>query len=620
MSVRPSKPFLALCLILVGMTAVALAATSPWQLTPTPSPGERSQLRGIDALSTDEAWTVGWTETLDASLSLALRWNGTSWTQVPTPSPSLYSGPGGTAVFLEDVKIISSDDVWAVGSYQTVHKGDGFPGFQAFTLHWDGTRWSHVEAPQTPVGSTGGRLRGVDALSSGDVWAVGTRPGADGRVREYGLVLRWDGTRWVELPPTPPITKGDHQLYRVSALAPDQVWIAGGYSPDTGGSETGRYVNRWTGSGWEVHTNIPMHGLESYLEDIVAIAPDDVWAVGYTNLDGYSSEPYIVHYDGAGWQLVRPAFDHEHGWLMGITALAADDIWAAGTYSDADGLQRPLLLHYDGTSWTEVPADPNGPENAWFRNITAYRDAEGSPQAWAAGGRDAIDTHAQRLREGGTPPPPPPTVLRSVTFNPVSLTGGKPSTGTVTLNAPAPAGGLKVILASADTAVATIPASVTVEQGSLSKTFTVTTKPVRTATTLGLSASIPGETRTGSLTVLPPVLTKLSLNMTNFAGGCRTATGRITLDGKAPAGGLSIVLANTNPAANVPAKITVPAGYNTATFTVTTSAVSSLQTGTVTATLDGVSKPVTLNLRPIGVPSWPSPPIRSPVLAPSPAP
>ncbi len=351
-----------------------------------------------------------------------------------------------------------------------------------------------------------------------------------------------------------------------------------------------------------------MLGYESYVEDIVAIAPDDVWIVGKANLGGYY-EPYFAHYDGASWQLVRGPAPHRSAWLLGVTAFASDDIWAAGAYAEADGVQRPLLMHYDGTAWTEEPADPNGPAHGWFRNITAYLDElapDTEQQAWAVGSRDSIAPHAQRLGTGGTlppPPPPPTTVLKSVTFNPASILGGQPATGTVTLNSAAPAGGLKVVLASANTAVATVPASVTVPQGASAINFAVTTKPVRLATSVGITASLPGETKSGALTVLPPALTKVSLSVANLAGGCKTPLGRVTLDGKAPAGGLTLALATTNPAAGVPAQVIVPAGYNTATFPVSTTAVTSTQTGTVTATLDGVSKAATLTVRPVGLAS-----------------
>src|SRR6266404_7304875 len=59
-------------------------------------------------------------------------------------------------------------------------------------------------------------------------------------------------------------------------------------------------------------------------------------------------------------------------------------------------------------------------------------------------------------------PPSGPATLSSLTLNSTSVNGGSPSPGSVTLSAPAPNGGALVSLASSNTAVATVPASVTI--------------------------------------------------------------------------------------------------------------------------------------------------------------
>src|SRR3989449_9192045 len=68
--------------------------------------------------------------------------------------------------------------------------------------------------------------------------------------------------------------------------------------------------------------------------------------------------------------------------------------------------------------------------------------------------------------------PAPAATLSSVSLNPVSVTSGSTSIGTVTLSAAAPAGGAVVTLSSSDATVATVPASVTVPAGSTRATFT----------------------------------------------------------------------------------------------------------------------------------------------------
>jgi hypothetical protein len=98
-----------------------------------------------------------------------------------------------------------------------------------------------------------------------------------------------------------------------------------------------------------------------------------------------------------------------------------------------------------------------------------------------------------------------------------------------------------------------------------------------------------------------PALSALTLAPATFAGGCQTSTGKVTLTAPAPAGGAVVTITNTNPAASMPASVTVPAGATTAKLTITGVAVTSNQTGTVTATYGGASKSATLTVRPIGV-------------------
>jgi hypothetical protein len=101
-----------------------------------------------------------------------------------------------------------------------------------------------------------------------------------------------------------------------------------------------------------------------------------------------------------------------------------------------------------------------------------------------------------------TPAPPPPPTLASLTLNPTSVIGGlQSSTGTVTLSAPAPAGGAQVILSSNNSA-ASVPFSVFVPAGATSATFTVNTSIVLFSTSATISASYNGTTRTVGLTVL----------------------------------------------------------------------------------------------------------------------
>jgi hypothetical protein len=101
------------------------------------------------------------------------------------------------------------------------------------------------------------------------------------------------------------------------------------------------------------------------------------------------------------------------------------------------------------------------------------------------------------------PDQPPPASLSSLALNPASVVGGNTSQGTVTLTAAAPSAGAVVALSSGNTAVATVPASVTVPGGATSASFTVTSKVVTASAPVTLGATYSSVTRSATLTVNP---------------------------------------------------------------------------------------------------------------------
>ncbi len=91
--------------------------------------------------------------------------------------------------------------------------------------------------------------------------------------------------------------------------------------------------------------------------------------------------------------------------------------------------------------------------------------------------------------------------LSSLTLNPTSVKGGNTSQATVTLSGPAPSGGAVITLSSSNTSAATVPASVTVSAGQTGRTFTVSTQRRSSTTTVNISATYGGVTKTAGLTV-----------------------------------------------------------------------------------------------------------------------
>lgn len=195
-----------------------------------------------------------------------------------------------------------------------------------------------------------------------------------------------------------------------------------------------------------------------------------------------------------------------------------------------------------------------------------------------------------------------PATLATLTLAPTTVTGGDPATGTVTLNKPAPPSGAVVTLSSADTSVATVPASVTVAAGQTSATFTITTFPVAADSPVRIDATLDSITKSATLRVVPAVPVALTFNPNPVKGGLPT-TGTVTLTGPAPTGGVTVTLSSASSVVVVPGSVTVAAGQTSADFAVTTSAVSDTTDVVVTATANGGSVSGTLSVFGIGVAS-----------------
>src|SRR5215469_10071998 len=145
-------------------------------------------LSSVAATSASNAWAVG---DLGNGKTLIVRWNGTAWKQVSSPSPASGSTLSGVAV-------TSAANAWAVGDINSAAK--------ALIVRWNGTAWNQV-SNSIPTGSL---LSGVAATSASNAWAVGI----------FGpntLIVRWNGTAWKQVPSPSP--EGNASLNAVAATS-----------------------------------------------------------------------------------------------------------------------------------------------------------------------------------------------------------------------------------------------------------------------------------------------------------------------------------------------------------------------------------------------------------------
>ena len=334
-----------------------------------------NQLLSVAALSENDVWAVGWAQDPAGppyvKRTLIQHFDGNTWNIVPSPNP-----PNDTQSELHAISGVSSNDVWAVGAS---HNGS-FPS-RTLIEHWNGTEWTIVPSPNPD--DQVNELRGITALSTNDVWAVGYSFGTQAESNIDTLILHWDGVSWKEVA-SPNVLGVANELFGITAISSNDIW-AGGYA---GGAPLSLH---WNGIAW---SSVPVsmdRGLGSeWLTAVSGSASNDVWAVGmgrgiFTN----RAFATLRHWDGAHWtQKVcraasssNPPMDYEGGgpdaYFTGIAAAANNDVWAVGVRGSG-----PMILHWDGQAWTTVTHPRAFPNTAILRAVTT--SSQGS--AWSVGG------------------------------------------------------------------------------------------------------------------------------------------------------------------------------------------------------------------------------------------
>ncbi len=148
-----------------------------------------------------------------------------------------------------------------------------------------------------------------------------------------------------------------------------------------------------------------------------------------------------------------------------------------------------------------------------------------------------------------------PPSLAVLGCDPHQVTGGHPVTCKAWLDAPAPTK-VTIALASSNTAVATVPSSVSLDAGQKIAPFTVATKEAGAAgsagTQVAISASYAGKTKTSTINVVQaPLLTELRFDPPGVRSG-NVSIGRVRLSAPAPSGGAHVKLTSANPGVAFP--------------------------------------------------------------------
>ena len=234
---------------------------SPPQATVNPagSPTTSVSLRGVSCSSGDACTAVGtYIDGEDAYVSLAERWNGTSWEVQTTPNPT-----GSVGSFLYAVSCHGAAECTAVGYYEKTSGGSHYP----FAERWNGTTWA-VETVPIPSKGENIELAAVSCGSSAQCLAVGSyRTGTPSKRK--ALAETWNGTAW-KVDTTAKLPTEDEQasFEGVSCAEASQCAVVG-VALGTSLGEVA-LAQRLAGTTWSIETvPAPEHSLELALARIL---------------------------------------------------------------------------------------------------------------------------------------------------------------------------------------------------------------------------------------------------------------------------------------------------------------------------------------------------------------
>jgi hypothetical protein len=351
---------------LVSLPAAA-SAKCGWKIDSSPNPSTYNSLKFVAGSSTSDVWAVGTSQSASgATATLGLHWNGKSWTTTATQNP-------GVSNQLRGVADVSPTDAWAVG-VQFFSSG----GNQGLIEQWTGAAWKVVASP-TKSGEYI-YLNAVTAIAANDVWAAGGEFTASGT--QAPATMHFNGTKWT-IVPIPAVGAYGSTLVQIVGTSPTDAWAIGDSWTSSQHNDFVTLAEHWNGKKWVVVKTPNTTGIDNVFNSGVALAPDDVWAIGdYWN--GSIFQTLTEHYNGKVWSIITSPNAGTFGnGLYAATALSTKAVWAVGQIYGSGGTAKTFGIKWNGAKWlVQKTVDVAGASNDGFNSIAAIPK---SNTVWAVG-------------------------------------------------------------------------------------------------------------------------------------------------------------------------------------------------------------------------------------------
>jgi len=303
-----------------------------WSVVPSPSPAHfphsGAELDGVTCVSANDCLAVGWylySHSQNGELPFSLRWNGSKWSQVNAPRPT-----GAFSTSLSAVSCAGATDCWASGVSDT----------NTLTEHWNGSKWAIVPSP-SPNPQNGSLLSGMACPAAGECWSVGRTAPSSGI---GSLTERWNGTKWMAVP-TPSSTDG--QLAADACSTGTACLAVGNDDSDLALGQL------WNGSKWLTEKPVRPGGVTRSAFEAVSCPGPACVAVGNDVTAGSPVVSLAEGWNGTKWT-VQPTPNPGGAtftFLQGVACTSGSNCWAAGEWGSPAG-SRTLIEHWNGRAWS----------------------------------------------------------------------------------------------------------------------------------------------------------------------------------------------------------------------------------------------------------------------------
>ena len=262
---------------------------------------------------------------------------------------------------------LSANDVWNVGDYNVVG------GENSLTEHWNGSQWGIVSSPNV-LHAEFTELDAVAAVSPNNIWAVGYSYISGSGPLSNTLIEHWNGLHW-HIVASPNPGAGGNNLRGVVAISPNNIWAVGEFQDSSDTFQT--LIEHWNGSSWSVVSSPNIGTGGSELSSVTAVASNDIWAVGFG-----ATVTLTEHWNGTQWSIISsPNAGTSSSALNGVTAIASNNVWAVGDYITSSDTYQTLIEQWNGTSWSVVASPDSGTS---FNQLLAVSAASANT-IWAVG-------------------------------------------------------------------------------------------------------------------------------------------------------------------------------------------------------------------------------------------